>query len=69
MNALKTKLKGWLTNISLTSVIAGLITAQAEIIPAFIQASKIELNLLSIVGVAGAIWGVIRKSTKAYKES
>ena len=69
LNILKTKLKGWITNISLSTVIAGLISAQAELIPVFKAGADIELNAVSVVGLLGAIWGLGRKLTTAYKEA
>ena len=66
---MKTKLKGWLTNISLGTVISGMVMVQTELLPVFIKASNIELSLVSVTGLLGAIWGISRKFTKAYKES
>lgn len=70
---LQTKMKGWLTNVSFATIIAQLMAAQADLIPAFIEASKQEVNWASfsglLAGLAGAIWGIYRRRTPAYKSA
>ncbi len=67
MKMLHTIFKGKLTELSLTTVIAGFVTLQTELIPAFTAASKLDINYIMVAGVIGAIWGKFRRKSPAYK--
>lgn len=64
---LTTGFKGWFTIASLTVFITDVMAVQADIIPTFTQAVNQDISILGVVGIAGAIWGRIRRFTPAYK--
>jgi len=67
INKLQTVLKGQLTELSLATVIAGLVSLQTEIIPAVEIASEQPVNYAILLGMLLAVWGKVRRNLEAYK--